>query len=186
MSGLLYGVGAIAVVAGVVMIGFGIPVNEFSFGNTLIGAGTTAVVGGLIVIGLGVVVAQLQRIAEALATRAPIRPSRPLDMFEPQPARALPRLQAEFRSRPGRNRRPALREPHPEPAGACADGRAATADPSRRRLRNPDEPPVDGRRRGFAVAAASDAPPRRWQLRGAAAVSAAIWRQWIRHGRERA
>ena len=53
MSGLLYGVGAIAVVVGVVMVGFGIPVNEFSFGNTLIVAGTTAAVGGLIVIGAG-------------------------------------------------------------------------------------------------------------------------------------
>jgi hypothetical protein len=61
------------------MIGFGIPVNEFSFGNTLIISGVTALVGGLIVVSLGVVVAQLRRLAEALVTRSPVRPSRPLD-----------------------------------------------------------------------------------------------------------
>ncbi len=82
MSGPLFAVGAVAVVVGAVMIGFGIPVSEFSFGNTLIIAGAIAIVGGLIVVGLGVVVAQLHRIAEALATRAPIRSSRPLDMFD--------------------------------------------------------------------------------------------------------
>src|SRR5882757_9411734 len=79
MSGILYAVGAFAAVAGVVMIGFGIPVNEFSFGNTLITSGVTALVGGLIVAGLGVVVAQLQRLAEALVSRTPARPARPLD-----------------------------------------------------------------------------------------------------------
>ena len=42
MPALLYGIGVFALFAGLVMIGFGIPINEFSFGNTLIGAGTTA------------------------------------------------------------------------------------------------------------------------------------------------
>jgi hypothetical protein len=43
MAGLLIGVGALALLAGAVMIGFGIPVNEFSFGNTLIsGDGSVA------------------------------------------------------------------------------------------------------------------------------------------------
>ncbi len=79
MSGILYAVGAFAAVAGVLMIGFGIPVNEFSFGNTLIISGVTAFVGGLIIASLGVVVAQLRRLAEALVTRSPVRPSRPLD-----------------------------------------------------------------------------------------------------------
>ena len=49
MSVLLFVVGAIAVMVGVGMVGYGIPINEFSFGNTLIVAGTTAVVGGLII-----------------------------------------------------------------------------------------------------------------------------------------
>ena len=49
MPALLYGIGAFTLFAGLLMIGFGIPINEFSFGNTLIGAGTTASVGGLII-----------------------------------------------------------------------------------------------------------------------------------------
>ena len=61
-------------VAGVGMIGYGIPINEFSFGNTLIVGGTIAVVGGLIVIAIGVVVGQLRRITDTLATRLPVGP----------------------------------------------------------------------------------------------------------------
>ena len=41
-------VGALAVLVGVVTIGIGIPVKEFSFGNTLIVAGTAGVCTGLI------------------------------------------------------------------------------------------------------------------------------------------
>ncbi|MGC1828133.1 MAG: hypothetical protein WA723_21055, partial [Pseudolabrys sp.] len=55
MPALLFGIGAFALFAGLVMVGFGIPINEFSFGNTLISAGTTAAVGGLIIIALGIV-----------------------------------------------------------------------------------------------------------------------------------
>jgi hypothetical protein len=83
MSALLYGIGAFVTVLGAVLIGFGIPINEFSFGNTLILAGTMGVIGGMIVISLGVVVAQLRRLAEVLPARAQARPSRPLEMFEP-------------------------------------------------------------------------------------------------------
>jgi hypothetical protein len=86
MSVLLFVVGAIAVMLGVAMVGYGIPINEFSFGNTLIISGTTAVVGGLIVIGIGAAVAQLQRISETLANRPVLRPSRPLDVFDPAQA----------------------------------------------------------------------------------------------------
>ena len=71
MAVLLFSVGTFALVAGLVMVGFGIPINEFSFGNTLISAGTTAAVGGLIIIALGVAVGQLRRIAEALAGDLP-------------------------------------------------------------------------------------------------------------------
>jgi hypothetical protein len=79
MSVVLYAVGAFAALAGVVLIGFGIPVNEFSFGNTLIVSGVTSLMGGLIVASLGVVVAQLQRFAEAQVSRTTVRPPRPLD-----------------------------------------------------------------------------------------------------------
>ncbi len=77
MPALLYGIGAFALFTGLLMIGFGIPINEFSFGNTLIGAGTTASIGGLIIIGLGVVAGQLRRVAETLAMPLPGRPAQP-------------------------------------------------------------------------------------------------------------
>jgi hypothetical protein len=68
---------------GIGMAGYGIPINEFSFGNTLIVAGTTATVGGLIIIGIGAAVGKLQRIVDVLATtRTPVRVSRPLEMVE--------------------------------------------------------------------------------------------------------
>jgi hypothetical protein len=70
MPVLLFGIGVFAFVAGLVMIGFGIPINEFSFGNTLISAGTTASIGGLVIIAVGIAVGQLRRIAEMLADPA--------------------------------------------------------------------------------------------------------------------
>jgi hypothetical protein len=90
MSGILFAVGAITAVVGVAMVGFGIPVKEFSFGNTLIQAGVTAVVGGLIIVALGFVVAQLHRLAEALAAKSPIRSTRPMDMFDAARAARAP------------------------------------------------------------------------------------------------
>jgi hypothetical protein len=82
MSGILFVVGALTAVVGAAMVGFGVPVKEFSFGNTLIQAGVTAVVGGLIIVALGFVVAQLHRLAEALSAKSPIRSTRPMDMFD--------------------------------------------------------------------------------------------------------
>ena len=90
MSGILFAVGALTAVVGVVMVGFGIPVKEFSFGNTLIQAGVTAIVGGLIIVALGFVVAQLQRLAEALTAKSPIRSTRPMDMFDNARAARVP------------------------------------------------------------------------------------------------
>lgn len=83
MSVLLYVVGAIAVMVGVGMVAFGIPINEFSFGNTLIGAGITAATGGLIILALGVLAGQLHRLSETLAARAPVR-GRPAESMETQ------------------------------------------------------------------------------------------------------
>jgi hypothetical protein len=69
MSIFLYVLGIASVLAGVAAIMAGIPVKEFSFGDTLIGSGATGLVGGLVLIGLGAAVAQLQRIAEFLGVR---------------------------------------------------------------------------------------------------------------------
>lgn len=146
MSGLLYGIGAFAVVAGAVLIGFGIPINEFSFGNTLILAGTMSVVGGLIVIGLGVVVSQLQRLTEATATRAPVRAGRPAEMFEPAAESRVIPSQIPFPPKPKTIAVP------PEPVSADvssgswappeAPTQPAPAASFAPTLRNPYEPPA--------------------------------------------
>ena len=148
MSGLLLVVGTIAVVAGAVMIGFGVPINEFSFGNTLIVAGTTATVGGLIIIALGLVVSKLQRVAEALATREPIRSSRPADMFESAAGSRTAPAPGQIPFPPKPKSDTGIREPQPfeHRAGAAPpadipvnEGPAPSFAPT---LRNPDEAPV--------------------------------------------
>jgi hypothetical protein len=108
MPALLYGIGAFALFAGLVMIGFGVPINEFSFGNTLISAGTTAVVGGLILFGLGIVAGQLRRVAEALVAGAPVRQAEPGEAFENADTSLAPPLQG----------RVAPLRPKPEPSPA--------------------------------------------------------------------
>jgi hypothetical protein len=144
MSGLLFGVGAAAVVVGAVMIGFGIPINEFSFGNTLIVAGTTAAVGGLVVIGLGVVVAHLQRIAEALATRASVRFSQSETFDAAAGSRAVPAQgRTPFQTIP--KSESGMPEPYPgmaapAPAYISFEERAAQSFASA--LRYSEKPPV--------------------------------------------
>jgi hypothetical protein len=70
MSVVLLVVGLLITAAGFVTIGFGIPINAFSLGNTLIISGTVAVCSGLILIALSMAVRQLKRIAEALRSQA--------------------------------------------------------------------------------------------------------------------
>jgi hypothetical protein len=137
MSVLLFVVGAIAVMVGVGMVGYGIPINEFSFGNTLIVAGTTAVVGGLIIIAISAAVSKLQRIAETLATRTPVRSSGPIEMFEPPSgSRAAPMPgQIPFPPRP--KSETAVREAQPPADMAVEDHPAVAVAPT---LRNPDRP----------------------------------------------
>jgi hypothetical protein len=69
--------GLLAAGAGLAAIGFGIPINEFSLGNTLIIAGTIGLSAGLILIGLASALRRLNRIAEALAARPVPRGLRP-------------------------------------------------------------------------------------------------------------
>jgi len=143
MSVLLFVVGAIVTMLGIGMAGYGIPINEFSFGNTLIVAGTTATVGGLIIIGIAATVGKLRRIIDALGeARMPMRPSRRLEMVEsPVGARAAAKPdQFPFPPKPG----PAAHEPPPVEAPASAvmpseDRVAASFAPT---LPNPEMPPV--------------------------------------------
>jgi hypothetical protein len=61
---LIAGIAVLA--AGLLAVGFGIPVKEFSFGNTLILAGVAAACTGVILLGLSVVVRELRNIARRL------------------------------------------------------------------------------------------------------------------------
>src|SRR5436190_21508846 len=74
---LLLVLGIAASLTGLATVGFGVPIKEFSLGNTLIIAGTTALAAGLVLIGLALAVRQLQRIADALAPRLPSPIARP-------------------------------------------------------------------------------------------------------------
>ena len=143
MSVLLFVVGAIATVAGVGMVGYGIPINEFSFGNTLIVAGTTLAVGGLVIIAIGAAVRKLQQIAEAITARTPRR----LELFEtPGSTRAAPiqdRIPFPPRTRaaPPRSELPPVETPTAAEIPADENA-AASAAPM---LRNPDLPLAERR-----------------------------------------
>jgi hypothetical protein len=142
MAVLLFGVGTFALVAGLVMVGFGIPINEFSFGNTLISAGTTAAVGGLIIIALGVAVGQLRRIAEGLvAGDMPARYPQPMDLVEAtgaaSPTAGIPD-RVPFPPRP-KSETPLARPLPGVPANASDDGYDQFAAPT---LPNPEEGPL--------------------------------------------
>lgn len=86
MHAILFGLGIGTSAVGFITIGFGIPVNAFSLGNTLIIAGTIAVVGGFILIALATAVQQINRIAEAnaLHTASAPAPILPGDSFQPR------------------------------------------------------------------------------------------------------
>jgi hypothetical protein len=179
MSALLFILGAIAFVIGVGMVGFGIPINEFSFGNTLIMAGTSAAAGGLVVFGLGAVVAQLQRIAESQAMWTPARSEHAAEMFEaPAPSRAVPAgARVPFPPRPAAKtvepetetaKEPEIESrPAPEPVLSAAPPIEApvedrfSAPPA---LHNPDIPPVEtGDEVSLSPGEPQDAPETAWR-----------------------
>jgi hypothetical protein len=68
MSALLIA-GAVAALAGLGAIALGIPVKEFSFGNTMILSGTMGVCTGLVLFGLSLVVGELKVIGNRLRLR---------------------------------------------------------------------------------------------------------------------
>jgi hypothetical protein len=92
MSVMLSLLGILVAATGIAAIGFGIPINEFTLGTTLIVAGVSALTGGLVLIGLAAVVAELGRLGETVRTRMVARPARPGEASElvqpPAPALA--------------------------------------------------------------------------------------------------
>lgn len=63
---VLLTIGLCVLAGGALTLAYGIPIKDFSFGNTLIIAGTVAACAGFILIGLALAVRQLRRIAEGV------------------------------------------------------------------------------------------------------------------------
>jgi hypothetical protein len=66
--------GIACLLAGLLAIGFGIPINEFGLGNTLILAGSVTACTGLMVLSLWVVVRELKNVAVRLGANPAIQP----------------------------------------------------------------------------------------------------------------
>ncbi len=122
MSVSLFVLGLMLTAMGGAMVGFGIPINEFGLGNTLIVAGTTAFVGGLVLVGLSDAVRQLRRIAESLMARPGPRMARPTEQFEP--------LAPATRNGPGPGRIPFPPKPEGRSRGPAAFEQRLAAAPS--------------------------------------------------------
>src|SRR3974390_1482909 len=111
MSTLLYVLGVLATLAGVVALGLGRPASALDFGNTLIAAGTTSAVGGLITIGLAAAIGRLQRIADFLSAPPPHEHA---ENLAPPPSIAPPPKPPRPEPRPARLE-PKAAEPSPVP-----------------------------------------------------------------------
>jgi len=81
---LIAGIGFL--LAGLLGIAFGIPVKEFSFGNTEILAGVITACTGAIMLGLWMVIRELREIAQALAFGAALPPQAALPQPDAGPA----------------------------------------------------------------------------------------------------
>jgi hypothetical protein len=124
MSAMLIA-GAVAALAGLGAIALGIPVKEFSFGNTMILSGTIGVCTGLILLGLSAVLGELKVISHRLRLQVAGEPgSKALDL----PGESEPRKASGVTAAPpldellsggglprGRGRQPELAPPLPEP-----------------------------------------------------------------------
>ena len=107
---VLFVLGVVTAVAGFLAILYGIPVNEFSFGNTLIVAGTVAVVGGFLLIGIAAVVSQLKQLAE----NAPLHQA-PMPLPFPSADPVRPAAQPGFQAGQFMAPSPAPAPPKPDP-----------------------------------------------------------------------
>lgn len=86
MVRVLLSLGIIAAVAGLMAIGFGIPIQAFGLGNTLIVAGATVFSAGLVVIALSMVLRAIDRLSLELRRPLALEPSGSHASFEHQQA----------------------------------------------------------------------------------------------------
>jgi hypothetical protein len=140
---LIAGIAVLA--AGLVAVALGIPVKEFSFGNTLILAGAVAACTGVILLGLAVVVRELQNIARRLgpanpaeAARVKSEPQLPVaaaNQPAPEAAASAAPWQEEVAARDRGRADGAPEAPPPEPAAATKARRNLLFSSSSRRER---------------------------------------------------
>src|SRR5579859_8032588 len=78
--------GIACLLAGLLAIGFGIPINEFGLGNTLILAGTITACTGLLILGLWIVARELKGVAARLGAGAAFDIGQPATAALPRPA----------------------------------------------------------------------------------------------------
>jgi hypothetical protein len=127
MAGLLVaGIGVLLV--GLLAIGFGIPVKEFSFGNTLILVGAVAACTGMVLVGLWTVVRELKNIAQRLGPGMPAA-SRAGTGPRPAAAGATPRDAQENEGFLFGRGEPALENPWQEEAATRDRTRADAPEP---------------------------------------------------------
>jgi hypothetical protein len=161
MSVILYLLGILVAATGVAAIGFGIPINEFTLGTTLIVTGVTGLTGGLILIGLAAVVSELGRLGDALKTRPVARPAaRAAEPVEapapaapsmvavpPPPTAAGPRpspVPAGQRPRPDvPTREPRAPQPHPAAAPSAVDVSASAIERLRSAIPRGERPKAE-------------------------------------------
>ena len=121
ISTVLFIAGALTLVVGLVVVAFGIPVSEFSFGNTLIVAGATAAISPI--------VAQGKAEMHALAVLAGQTPdSLIVELSQPRAALALPPAIPPGLPSELLRRRPDVRAAERNLAAATADVGVAVAD----------------------------------------------------------
>ena len=150
MSVILSLLGIAIAAAGVAAIGFGIPINEFTLGTTLIVAGVSALTGGLVLIGLAAVVAELGRLGEAIRTRPVVRaPGRSVEPPELVPSAVGPAAASMTPARPvpssarARPETPQVRAAEsPATAGAPVGEISAAADRLERARAEQGEPSI--------------------------------------------
>lgn len=172
MSFVLMMVGILAIALGAILIGFGIPINEFSLGNTLILAGTVTAAGGLVTFAISRAVAQLVRVADLLAAR-PVAASGAAAMPTTAPVAppTAPRAPQQRAQHSDEFELPEMVEPvrpsSPRAPIPATDESAVVAPPSRPSGWRPPRPTADRPakapepRRPAAPDTAPVAPPRR-------------------------
>jgi hypothetical protein len=114
MVAVLYALGIVIGVVGLMAIGFAVPIRDFSLGNTLILSGTFAVIGGILSIALAAILRELAKVRGVFEKAAQsIRQAEggPPRLRAPQPPRPAPQPQPAPALEPARVETPELRPP---------------------------------------------------------------------------